>query len=511
MLSFKKFLLQETIMTTPAILSVRGHDFLDHLMSPMVGHDESELKEEAGNQKPKTTPLTIPNLLDHDAVTEKDNPEHMNRYLRLMEHGQRIADEIGKQGPMRIKKGFQEYMDSLGIPDQQGMGHNGGPPLDDHEVEARRRVALRAALNHFEEYRNQFYGYGKKSKVLGANTKIAKNEQEGENSIGLSLAPYAMHGVPGHTNCANSTEECRNSCLGYTTGKNAMLSNINAKIALTQYLIHHPKEFAAVLHHNMISHINQTADYNNPAWHDAKIKRIEGQLKFTSLSGDKRKKLENEYLDALKAQQDQRNGKKYTAGFRMNVTSDYNINNLMGNLLKEVKKHADKKGVDMKLRDYTKNAATLNKPRPDWSFLALSHTGQNINQKGEHHAESNDREVGDALNNGHTVASIVRGDATHFYDHKTKRFYPIVDGDKDDMIENRHKEAGHLPGQNGTGIDSETRRPTGVVSALRVKGISDNVKEAAGNFENQTTNMIDPETHRPMRVVEINKPVSVRR
>jgi len=150
------------------------------------------------------------------------------------------------------------------------------------------------------------------------------------------------------------------------------------------------------------------------------------------------------------------------------------------------------------VRDYTKHAERLYQKRPSYHFMALSHTGTG-------HDESNDADVSKALAHGHTVASIVRGDATHFYDHSNKRLYPIAEGDHDDMIENRHAEVGHKTMPDNTGVDKKTNKPTGVVSVLRIKGISTKVKEAAGDFENQTTTINHPK-HGKMNVVEINKP-----
>ena len=168
------------------------------------------------------------------------------------------------------------------------------------------------------------------------------------------------------------------------------------------------------------------------------------------------------------------------------MISDYNHADISHDMINHVTEYARRKGVKFQVRDYTKRAELLNKPRPKNYFLALSHTGQNRNPvTGKKHDESNDEAVGKALDEGHTVASIVNGDATHMYDAKRDRLYKMVEGDNDDQIENRGKQAGLKQKEDGTHVD-KNNRPTGVVSVLRVKGISKKVQEAAGNFENQT-------------------------
>ena len=73
------------------------------------------------------------------------------------------------------------------------------------------------------------------------------------------------------------------------------------------------------------------------------------------------------------------------------------------------------------------------------------------------------------------------------------------------MIEKRHEQAGHITHEDGTGSDPKTGKKTGVYSALRIKGLSQKVKDAAGNFGNQTTEMVHPVTKQKMRVIVINR------
>ena len=486
--------LHESYVNKP-ILSKHGDDFLSHLMSPVIGYDDvkriiSEITVVSMENRPKFRATEIPDILSHPAVTQKTG-QHAEHYRKLMQNGEKISQEVPNKSHKRLKSEFDSYM-------------------DDFEKNPEKRSSLvRTAKAHMTQYRQDRQGYtGGKPNLLGGNTKIAKNERQAENSTGLSLSPFSTHGIKGHSNCVKSTSGCQNSCLAYTTGQNAMLSNINSKIATTQYLVHHPKHFAAILHHNMLKHIDETANLNNADWHQRQVNTTtaalyEARKNRKNDTTDLEKRLE----EAKTAQREHANGKRYTAGFRLNVTSDYNIPHIMGRMLDHVHSYAKNKGVDMIARDYTKHSERLYEKRPGYHFLALSHTGQNLNHAGHVHDESNDGDVSKALENGHTVAGIVHGDATHVYDHKTKRFYPIVDGDDEDMIEKRHEQAGHMTHSDYTGTDPHTGKKTGVYSALRIKGLSNAVKDAAGNFGNQTTNMIHPKTKQNMRVVEINRPL----
>jgi hypothetical protein len=441
MINFKQYLNEEKKKFKS---SDRLSDFLDHLMSVVVAsHQRHKPLNEVtllDTTKPKGKQVPVPNVLEHGAVTQRDVPEHVERYKKLRENGQRISSNVGGNVYKHMKAGFDSYMEKY------KSGNFG-------------KKDLAASKKHHHEYRQERMDYGSKPKSnfwMGKNTKIKKNEKQAENSTGLSLSPYTMHGIAGHNACVKASSECRNSCLAYTTGQNAMLSNINSKIGKHHYLAEHPEHAAAQIHHEMLSHVDNTAKENKEK------------------------------------------GTNNTVGFRMNVTSDYHMRHLMGGMLDHVAEHAKKQGVEMKVRDYTKHAERLYQKKPSYHFMALSHTGTG-------HEESNDEDVSKALHHGHTVAAVVHGDATHFYDHKTKRLFPIADGDHDDMIENRHKEVGHTVHGDGTGSDPKTGQKTGVVSALRIKGISGKVKKAAGKFENQTTTIDHPE-HGKMNVVEINKP-----
>lgn len=438
MQSFKDF----ADNTPPSKLSDHGEEFLAHLMSNSQPPDEAwESLQEVNLLDRKKDPKAQPSMLNHPAVAETDNPHHRAMYQSLMQRGEHLSAEL-PNAHKHIRAGFDSYM--------AGVKHGEDPRVT-------QRSHLSAARSAFKESQREVgYKAAGAPDFIGGNTKTAKNEAMGDITAGLTLSPASIHGIKGHNACPNSTSECRNSCLGYTTGKNAMLSNVNSKIAKHQFFTAQPEHAARLIHSELLGHIDNVAGWN------------------------KGKK-----------------GKKLIASYRPNMVTDYNHTQISGKMIEHVSNYAKSKGVKFQVRDYTKNHALLNKPRhPDY-FLALSHTGSG-------HPESNDHHVGEALNAGHTVAAVVRGPATHMYDHKTGRLYPMVSGDEDDQIEKRHAQVGHMPGPNGTGIHPTTHKPTGVVSVLRVKGASKKVKEAAGNFENHTTMIHHPE-HGPMHVVEINK------
>lgn len=152
---------------------------------------------------------------------------------------------------------------------------------------------------------------------------------------------------------------------------------------------------------------------------------------------------------------------------------------------------------DVQFYDYTKNAHRVMKQsdpsHPENYHLALSHTGSES-------AESNDHHVAKALEAGHVVATIypkrkyrvekianpVQGGPkskrhpitpapTHIKDAATGRLYPIINGDTDDNIFDRHAKAG-IPHTRGIGHSGQ-----GVGSGLELKGVS---AARAGKFAN---------------------------
>lgn len=453
MKSFRSFLIQESWESEH---NQRISDFCGHLAADEELHNIQEQYTVKVQHKSSIPPV---DLTKHPAVNQTrpvEDQEHIARYHTLMANGARIADTIPNIHK-HIAQGFHAYMAGV------GQGHNS---FEDPRVTQRKQ--LTASRKFGGEYMKKFGYTSGMPKLIAGNTKTEKNVEKGDITAGLSLSPATIHGMGGHNACPNSSTECRNSCLAYTTGQNAMLGNVNSKIARHQFFAEHPEHAARLLHAEVLNHIDNVAQWN-------------------SEKGPHEQKL--------------------IASWRPNMVSDYNTRHLMGPLLDHATEYAKRKGVEFQIRDYTKNHQLLYKDRPPNHFLALSSTGPKKNAiTGEVHHESNDEHVGKALAAGHTVAAVVEGDATHMHDDSNGRLYKLVNGDDDDQIEKRHKQAGNIQLPNGTGIDPHTKQPTGVVSVLRMKGGSKKTKEAGGAFIHHTVTMNHP-VHGQMRVVRINSPV----
>lgn len=462
MLKFKDFL-RNSEKDKNALLKDNVFDFLGHLMASH--HDHHGIKNGAVYEAVtvfKAKP-SVPepsdeeiihgsvNMLTHPAVRgnhPERNAEEVNRYKALMSRGNEIASRIGGVHA-HVARGFASYLSGV------GSGHNSweDPRITQKKELKESRNLLR---NHYRQV-----GYNSIPDFLSGNTKTEKNEKLGDITAGLSLAPARSSNVGKHTSCANATAQCEFSCLGHSTGKNALLSNINSKIARHQFFVEHPEHAARMIHSELLDHIDKVAEWN-----------------------EERRK----------------NGEKpLEASYRANVVTDFDHPKMSAEMINHVTQYANQKGVKFTARDYTKHPERLYRPRPANYFLALSHTGTN-------HPESNDKDVSEALNRGHTVAAVIHGNATHFYDHHTGRAYPIDDGDADDRIEDGHRNVGHTTQPDGTGHNA-AGQPEGVVRALRIKGSSGSVKEAAGDFVSTTTEgFVHPKTGEKMNVVEINKP-----
>jgi hypothetical protein len=447
-------------------------DFVGHLMAPAYEPKEDntfhnkDLKEAKGaTAEDFAKPLArLPNggidMAKHPAVHQSDpvkHKEHVDRYYDLMKHGDEIASSQKMSPSKAIKTGFNNYMSNV--------GRSTNPVTQQNEVEDPRvtqrpqlKAAKEAVVGHFRKFG---YKVASAPRFIAGNTKTEKNVEKGDITAGLALSPAKTANIGKHSACVKASTECEEGCLAYTTGQNAMLSNVNSKIARHHFIAGHPEHAARLIHSELLDHVDNVAKWNSA--------KKPGETPLI-------------------------------ASYRPNMTTDYNHGQISKKMIDHVTEYAKNKGVKFQVRDYTKFANRLTEPRSNNYFLALSHTGSN-------HSESNDHEVSKALDQGHTVASVVRGDATHFYDHKTKRLYPIAEGDDDDQIEHRHATVGHVTQPDGTGRDAHTGKPTGVVSALRIKGSSTAAKEAAGDFENQTTTIHHPK-HGAMRVVEINKPAT---
>lgn len=476
MLRYKDFI-RESVQDKNAILADHQFDFLGHLMASHDDHktiNESVISEvtlldtrnkpaaSGSSNAPSTANhggiLGPVNMLTHPAVRGNhptQNADEVGRYKSLMARGHAIASYVAeKSGGVHkhVSNGFSSYMSGV------GSGHNSWE--DPRKTQKDQLKGSQELLK--SHYRDVGYKASSAPSWLAGNTKTEKNEKLGDITAGLSLAPARSSNIGKHTSCAKATAGCENSCLGHSTGKNALLSNINSKVAKHQFFVQHPEHAARMIHAELLDHVD-----NVHKWNQERAKTGEKPLE---------------------------------ASYRANVVTDFNHPKMSADMINHVSDYANKKGVKFTVRDYTKHAERLYQPRPANYHLALSHTGTG-------HSESNDKDVSEALNRGHTVAAVIHGNATHFYDHKTGRHYPIDDGDADDRIEDGHKNVGHTVHSDGTGSNPKTGQKEGVIRALRIKGSSNAVKEAAGDFVSKTTeNFVHPKTGEKMNVVEINKP-----
>jgi hypothetical protein len=271
-----------------------------------------------------------------------------------------------------------------------------------------------AARKHFRKFMTERGGHSAKNslQLTGENGKTRLSTGANVQTLGLSLAPHTSSGYKQNL-CPKASSECRTNCLGFTAGGNKQypVAAFRAKLLRTQYVAENPEHAARLMSREI---------GENEKWSD-------------------------------------KNG--YKSGFRANVLSDIPYEKMMPHKFFDRHKKTQ-------FYDYTKVSARLKNPKdlPSNYSLALSHTGTG-------HPESNDKQVIEHLNRGGVVAMVHQKSKitpTHVEDVKTGKRYPLVNGDKDDNVYDRHKQAG-VPASQG------------VVSGLKLKGVTN---EAAGHFAN---------------------------
>jgi hypothetical protein len=283
---------------------------------------------------------------------------------------------------------------------------------DNESPEETKRKGLESQ-KHFRTFMHERGNHSKKNalQLTGENGKTELSSGAGVQTLGLSLAPHSSSGYKQNL-CPKASSECAKNCLGFTAGGNKQYPEaaFRAKLLRTHYLAEHPEHAARLM-----------------------SKEIGENEKWSDKHG-------------------------YKPGFRPNVTSDLPYEKLMPK--KFFEKHHK-----TQFYDYTKIASRLNNDdMPKNYSLALSHTGTG-------HHESNDKDVVKALDKGKVVAMVHQKSKitpTHVEDVQTGKHYPLVNGDKDDNVYDRHKAAG-------------ISKSNGVVSGLKLKGVTN---AAAGHFAN---------------------------
>lgn len=290
-------------------------------------------------------------------------------------------------------------------------GFNAAFPKGESPDQTKRKAL--EARKHFRKFMSDRGGHADKNnlQILSQNGKTRLSSGVGVNTVGLSLAPHVSSGYKFNA-CPKASTECAKTCLGFTAGGNKQYpeASFRAKLLRHQYIHEYPEQAARLISHEIT---------------------------------------ENEKWCAKN---------KMKSGVRLNVTSDLPFEHLMPQQFFD-------RHTESQFYDYTKIHGRLSKDLPKNYSLALSHTGAN-------HDESNDQSVVDALENGQVVAMVYQKGKvkpTHVLDVKTGKKYPVVDGDSDDNVYDRHKSAG---------VD----KSQGVVSGLKLKGVKN---EAAGNFANK--------------------------
>lgn len=307
-----------------------------------------------------------------------------------------------------MKTGFQAAFRSMATEDQ--------------ETAKTRLRASRRALKGF--YRSRGFGnagtmtdrnkkMNDRDDFLGQNAKLKKGQA---HVMGLSLAPHKLSGLSGFDICPNASSHCRTNCLGTESGGGRIFADhaLSSKIARTHAMVLNPEHFARVLDANITTH-------------EKRAKRM---------------------------------GTKPVV--RLNVTSDMPWEHMAPQIFE--------RHPNTQFYDYTKNASRVMRQgaHPNY-MLALSHTGTG-------HPESNDADVVKALEAGRLVAMVHKrgknhATPTHVEDVQSGKRYPVVNGDKDDLLPNRFAEAGRTHGKPGHGV----------VSSLTLKGASN---DQAGHFAN---------------------------
>lgn len=293
------------------------------------------------------------------------------------------------------------------------------PTLDEKTIKAKVSEA-RKVYDIFAQER----GFKRGPDMFVENGKTEKSSGIGIHTKGLFLAPHSAAQIPKFDVCPHASSECRANCLGTEAGGNRQYPDaaLSSKTIKTHFLVSHPEHATYIIHHEIVKHKNKSTE--------------EG----------------------------------YKPAIRFNGTSDLPWGHMAGKLMKH---HSD---VDF--YDYTKDPkkaeAQFNPDHPKNYKLALSHTGTN-------HAESNDKDVIAHLKRGGVVALVHDSGKgipkpTHIVDRKTEQEFPIIDGDKDDAVGDRHKEVGLIHGHPDHGVGS----------GLSLKGVS---RESAGNF----LNFVDPD------------------
>ena len=307
--------------------------------------------------------------------------------------------------------------------------------------------------------------------------------------------------------CPAASKECRANCLGLKAGGNRQYPEmaLRAKVLRQRFVMEHPEHAARLISHE-ISRNEKFCD-EHESLHDKDnnivgyINKKTGKVRAENApKGEEGKRMHA----AVKEQyaNGELNRRPIESGTRLNVTSDLDYASLMPS--KFFERHSK-----TKFYDYTKRHGSIAKPLPSNYTLGLSSTGDG-------HAESNTHEVIKHLERGGIVAMVYKRGKDQPRARVVKvagsapgeKEWPVVDGDNDDNLDQRHIQAAKMHEDLADHHEKEAAKSEGeikeahltlskkhrdlaeqyhakklgVVSGLELKGVKN---EDAGHFAHQ--------------------------
>lgn len=352
--------------------------------------------------------LTSPIDQRYHQLNEITLYDNKPKSARMVSIGQQNQTK-GENLHKRVHQGFTKALDEMETEDQATRRA---------KIRESRKVASDFAKSYGMGSHPDILG-GRNSKIkaspdlLGSNTKLKKGATH-ISILGISLAPHETSGLNNYNICPKASTHCAANCLGLTAGGAKQFPDhaLSSKIMKTHFMTQYPEHFARLLDHEIRLHSRKT--------------QREGGI----------------------------------PAIRLNVTSDIPFEKYKSSSGKSIiDRHSN-----TQFYDYTKLANRVGHPdTPKNYHLTLSSTGSN-------HSESNDSDVAKKLEDGHTVAMVIKKKsvpATHVEDMKTGKRYPIINGDNDDFTPGRHEEAGLIRGKKGHGV----------VSSLTLKGVKNDAAD----------------------------------
>jgi len=367
-------------------LNAATHRFGRELPDPLEGDKHREKRKQL-RQAQHAQVARPPSMAHHPAMnggTEKE----VNQYHRIHEAGHQLSQEFAANGETahgRIRAGYSAVTEKL---KQEGY--------DPRKDRAATKAANAADKAHQKEH--GFAGQTPRN-FTGNNTKIKKTAGLGDITVGVSGAPAHTHGMSGTNNCPESSHECRDNCLGFSTGKNAMLSNLISKMSKSQFQAKHPEHHAHKLVCELLNHVDAVHEHNKELEAAKQLKK--GQKRKVRITGNDLfgavkpgSKIQGEHHGHLvhdgngnvtfvpakgHEDRDAPEPDKLDASWRPNMYTDHPPSVMrLHDIHNYVRKYAAARGINFTTRDYTKNPGTLKQKHPEGYYIAASSTGPDV-------------------------------------------------------------------------------------------------------------------------------------